>query len=63
VLVADVAGLERIGMGVDRQHDFDYVAHCNIGGMEPVPTALAEEEPDAVLWKAPDRVAERLDPS
>jgi hypothetical protein len=50
-------------MGVDRQHDFDDVAHCNIGGMEPVPTALAEEEPDAVLWKAPDRVAERLDPS
>ena len=35
VLVADIAGLERIGTGVDGQHDIDDVAHRDVGGMRP----------------------------
>jgi hypothetical protein len=35
VLVAHIAGLERIGTGVDGQHDIDDVAHRDVGGMRP----------------------------
>ena len=35
VLVADIAGLERIGTGVDGQHDIDDVAHRDVGGVRP----------------------------
>src|SRR5207248_11319132 len=31
VLVADISGLERVGVRVDRQHDIDDVAHRDVG--------------------------------
>ena len=62
VLVADIAGLERVGVGVDRQHDLDDVPHRDVGRVRAVPASPAQVEPDAVLRQAPDRVVERLDP-
>src|ERR1700730_10533210 len=35
VLMADVARLERVGAGVDGQHDIDDVAHRDVGRMRP----------------------------
>ena len=49
VLVADIAGLERVGLSVDRQHDVDDVAHRDVGRVRPVPAAPAEVKADAVL--------------
>ena len=62
VLVADIAGLERIGAGIDGQHDIDDVAHRDVGRVRPVPAAPAQMEADAVLRQAAERVVERLDP-
>ena len=62
VFVADIAGLERIGMRIHRQHDIDDVAHRDVGDVGSVPAAPAQMEADAVLRQAADRVVERLDP-
>ena len=62
VLVADIAGLERIGLDVDRQHDIDDVAHRDVGDVRTVPAAPAQMETDPLLRQAVDRVVERFDP-
>ena len=62
VLVAHVAGFERVGAGIDRQHHVDDVAQRNVGGVRAVPAAPAEVKADAVLRQALDRVVQRLDP-
>ncbi len=41
VFVTDVAGFERVGLAVHRQHDVDNIAHRDIGGVRPVPAAPA----------------------
>ena len=61
VLVAHVAGLERIGAGVDRQHHVDDVAHGDVGRVRAVPAAPAEMEADAILRQAAQRMVQRLD--
>ena len=51
VLVADVAGLEGVGAGVDLEHDVDDVAHRDVGRVRAVPAAPAEVEADAILGR------------
>jgi len=41
VLVAHVAGLERVGAALDGQHDVDDVAHRDVGRVRAVPAAPA----------------------
>ena len=58
VLMPDIAGLERIGLGVDRQHQLDDVPHRDVGRVRPMPAAPAQVEPDAVPRQAPESVVE-----
>ena len=62
VLVADIAGLEGIGLHVDGQHHIDDVAHRDVGRMRAVPAAPAQMETDALTRKSTDGVVQRLDP-
>ena len=39
VLVANIAGLDRIGAGVDAQHQIDNVGERNVRGVRTVPAA------------------------
>src|SRR5262249_41983349 len=48
VLVANVAGLEGIGLAVHGQHDVHDVAHRDVGHVGAVPASPAEVEPDAI---------------
>ena len=61
VLVAHVAGLERIGLAVDREHHVDDVVHRQVGRVRAVPAAPAQVEADAILRQAANGVIERLD--
>ena len=60
VLVADIAGLERIGLTVDGQHHLDDVPHGNIRDVRTMPAAPAQVETDPVPRQSPQRVIERL---
>ena len=51
MLVPDIAGLERIGIRVDRQHDPDDVPHRDVGHVRAVPASPAQVKPDAVPWQ------------
>ena len=61
MLVPHIAGLERIGADIDREHGLDDVAHRNIGHVRPMPAAPAEMQPDAVGREAAYRMVQRLD--
>src|SRR3954468_2894279 len=37
VLMPDIAGLERIGAGINGQHNLDNLAHRDVGDMRTVP--------------------------
>src|SRR5881397_2514998 len=63
VLVAHVAGLERVGAALDGQHDVDDVSHGNVGGVGAVPAAPAEMQPDPVLRQALPGAIEVMKPS
>src|SRR5215472_14081200 len=63
MLVTNIAGFERIRLGLDRQHDRDDVPHRDIGHVRTVPATPAQVEPNAILRQAADRMVERLDPN
>src|ERR1700744_3526990 len=42
VLVADIAGFERIGLALHGQHDVDDIAHRDVGGVRAVPASPAQ---------------------
>ena len=60
--MTNIAGFERIGPGIDGQHQIDEVAHRDVGRVRPMPAAPAQMEADAVLRQAAECVIERLDP-
>ena len=62
VLVARVGGFERIGAGVDPQHDVDDVLQLHVVDARPDIDAVAGVVADALLWQAAQRVVERVDP-
>ena len=61
VLVANVARLERVGAGANRQQQVDDVAQRDVGEMRAVPAPPAHVIADAILGDAVQRVVERLD--
>jgi len=48
VLVADIAGFDRIGAGVDAEHQVDDVVQRNVRGVRAMPATPTNVEADAV---------------
>jgi hypothetical protein len=48
VLVADVAGFDRVRSGVDAEHQVDDVLQRDVGGVRAVPAAPADVEANTV---------------
>ena len=61
VLVRGVAGFDRVGAGVDLEHEVDDVGERDVGGVRPVPAAPADVVAHAVFRQAAQRVVQRLD--
>src|SRR3954447_4920031 len=56
--VPDVPGLDRVGLGVDLQHQVGDVDEVDVGNVRPVPAPPAHVEPDLVRGDALQRVVD-----
>src|SRR5215471_7543330 len=61
VLVADVAGLERVALRANGEYEIDNVGERDVGRVRPVPASPADVITDAIFRQSAERVVERLD--
>ena len=61
MFVADVAGFEQVGLGVDPEHDIDDVAQRKVSGVRTMPAAPADVIAHALHWDALECVVQYLD--
>src|ERR1700730_2737243 len=61
MLVADVAGFNRVGACVNAEHQVDDVPQRNVGGVWAVPASPANVITNAILRQSAERMIEGLD--